>query len=136
MIKLSNILKIFGGVFLTFSMVFTFPFDIEWVTDEGDILKLDNILYFRGVLFGSLLLLVGSAITSVNTFVANILYSLALGNICVFVSSIENLINDKDLNFDFFFYLAMGAILFTFIILTIIRLWLWQRLKQKSTLVT
>ncbi len=133
---ISDILKVFGGLLLIFSMVVVFNLDfleeMPYITNTGEELKMDDIIYFRCILLGSVLILLGSAITTTNMYVSNILYSFSLGVLCVFVSSIENIINDKGINFDLYFNIAMWAIVGSFIIITIIRLWLYKRYKRLS----
>lgn len=115
---LAEILKTFGGVLLVFSAVITFKTDLP---DE-----LENIIYFRGILLGSLLMIAGSAITTTNIHNQNILYSLAIGELCILIASSFNLIMDNEINLDFYFDLAIGAVILFFIIITTIRLWLVQ----------
>lgn len=131
--KYADILKVIGGIILVYSAVITFktklPQDIE------------NIIYFRGVLFGSILLLVGSAITTKNFACQNILYSLATANFLVFVASIHNLLYDSIVNLDFYFNTAIYGAGLSFIIITSARhinilrtklFRLWRRLFKSS----
>lgn len=129
MIKLSDTLKLIGGLFLMFSMIVTFKFDaldkIYYITDAGDKLSIDDIIYFRGVLIGSILIISGSAITTVNHTVQNIMIALCLGLFSLLVVSTHNLIYDYKTDLDYYFDLTM---LFTFIgLIAIILIRLWSR---------
>lgn len=121
MSKLGNTLLLIGGIFLVFSSVITFKTKLP---DE-----IENIIYFRGILFGSFLFILGSAILQKDMFVQNMLISLGSGNLCLLVVSTANLFFDRQINLDSYFDFTIIATLVTLIILLIFRVWLSRILK-------
>lgn len=115
MIKLAEIGKVIGGLLLVFSAIVTFKFDMPKI--------IENIIYFRGIILGSIFLFLGSAITTESIIIKNILYSLASGDFVLLVASTYNLIFDNFVDLDIYFDLTVVTTFTIILIITIIRLW-------------
>lgn len=113
--KLAEIGKVIGGLLLVFSAIVTFKFDMPQIVE--------NIIYFRGIVIGSLFLFLGSAITTESILIKNILYSLAGGDFVLLIASTYNLIFDDFVDLDIYFDLTVITTFTIILILTIIRLW-------------
>ena len=133
--RLADILKIIGGLLLLFSATVTFKFDgldkIAVITDEGNKFSIDDLIYFRGILLGSLCIIFGSALTSKNHTVQNLLFSFCAGLFSLIIVSTYNLVADKLIDLDFYFDITMIITITTMVIITVLRLWArYMTLKQ------
>lgn len=117
--KTAEILLVIGGVLLVFSAVITFK------TDLPD--KIENIIYYRGILLGSVSIITGSAIITKNFLVQNMLFSLGSGNLALLIMSSLNLLWNGLIDLDFYFDYTVWVILITLPLLIIIRLW-WSKI--------
>lgn len=114
--KWAEILKAFGGVLLVFSAVITFKTNLPNT--------IENIIYFRGILLGSVCLLIGSAITSNYSISQNILCVLGFSNFMVLIASSYNLVFDSSINLDVYFDVAIFSGIIGIVAIIIIRIWL------------
>lgn len=121
--KLANILQVFGGLLLVYSAVVTFKLDIAP--------EIEDIIYFRGILLGAVMLLLGSAINSNKIITQNILLSLGFGNFMVLIASTYNLVFDADINLDIYFDIAIYATFVGMALIIIIRVWNKRRFLKK-----
>ena len=142
--KLADILKVIGGVILVFSAVITFKItaldNIVYMTNEGESIPLDDIIYFRGLLLGSIFILVGSAITTKRVWTQNMLLALGAGDFLVLIASIHNLIFDSIVNLDFYFDMAVYGSAGSLLVIILARIivnfakkikGLWQRIFRR-----
>jgi hypothetical protein len=114
--KFAEILIFLGGLLLVFSATITFKLELPK--------EIDQIIYYRGILLGSILIIVGSAIIVKSFFIQNALISLGSGNLALIIVSSLNLLFDDFIDLDFYFTFTMYIVIITMILLTIIRLWL------------
>jgi hypothetical protein len=112
----AEILILLGGLLLVFSATITFK--LHW-PDE-----LENIIYFRSILLGSVFLIIGSAIIVKNIFIQSALFSLGSGNVALIIMSIYNLLADDLIDLDKYFDWTILVVLVTLLILLFLRLWL------------
>jgi hypothetical protein len=115
--KRASIALLIGALIAVFSVTFVFKTNLPIV--------IENRIYFRGILLGSILMISGSAvILNKDVLISSILYSLASGNLALIIISTLNLIYDKLIDLYKYFDWTFGIVLITLLILIIIRLWL------------
>jgi hypothetical protein len=129
-----NVLFLIGLVLLLYSLVFNYA--NYWSTTALNEMW-GYRLYFRGILTGALFICVWGAI-NFKKYMQNAIIALGIGILVLLIMSSVNLIydikhpNENLINVHFYYKVTIWAIGISFILITLIRVWLFrlfQRMK-------
>lgn len=118
--KVGGLILILGIFVAVFAAVI--PFIDYWE-------EIEDIIYFRGILFGLFLICIGSAATLKNYY-QNAVISLGSGVLALLIMSTLNLLIDDIIDTYNYFKLTFIITVLSFTVITILRL-CWKRVYQR-----
>lgn len=117
-IRLSNMLVLFGAALIVFIYIVPYGFEIKY----------EDLIYFKGVLFGTGICFMGFALR-IDGYVRDLLISLGIGQLTLFYMSVLNLFYDALIETRLLYLITLIIIGSTMLVLIMIRFWLNRIIK-------